>query len=459
MSSARRTSLQHRVWRWHFIAGLMVVPFAVILAVTGAIYLFKPQFDAAVEARINRGAAPLAGETLPADTLLAAALNAEAGGRLVRITLPSTEDDPTIEVETMGPAGPRTIWVDRSTGAVLHAVATPGRFMNVVKAIHGTLLAGNRGSLVVEIMASWMIILIVTGVYLWWPRGKPFWRVLVPDFAAGGGRRETWRRVHGMGGAWIGGVVLVILFFGLPWTQVWGEGYTRVKNLAGLQSPGQEWFVTLQSGGGPAAETAHAMHHAGHDMLWDQGGTGTAPAPAPLPDGALPLEEILRIANPSQYPPPVWVQPPRGENGVWTIRSMGPSRPDRVTVHHDRWTGAELMRITFADHNPVDQVMAQGVAFHEGQLFGPFNQVIGLVAALGVILLSVTGALMWWRRRPAGRIGLPPMPADRRLAGGVVALIIALGIFLPMAGVTLILALLADCLYTGVRRLRRPSQA
>ena len=48
MASAARSTLQHRVWRWHFFAGLMVIPFAVILAITGAIYLFKPQFDAAV---------------------------------------------------------------------------------------------------------------------------------------------------------------------------------------------------------------------------------------------------------------------------------------------------------------------------------------------------------------------------------------------------------------------------
>jgi uncharacterized iron-regulated membrane protein len=36
------------VWRWHFYAGLFVIPFMLILAVTGIIYLFKPQLDAAM---------------------------------------------------------------------------------------------------------------------------------------------------------------------------------------------------------------------------------------------------------------------------------------------------------------------------------------------------------------------------------------------------------------------------
>lgn len=457
MASVSRMTFHRRVWRWHFFAGLMVVPFAVILAVTGAIYLFKPQFDAAVEARINARAAPLASETLSADALLASALEAAPGASLVRLILPAGPDDPTIEAELAGAGGPQTLWIDRSTGAVLHQVETPGRFMNVVKRIHGTLLAGNRGSLVVEIMASWMIILIVTGVYLWWPRGMVWWRVFVPDFSAGAGQRESWKKVHGMAGAWIGGLILAMLVFGLPWTQVWGEGYSRVKQLAGLKAPGQEWFVTLQSSDPHADHSGHGMDHGAAGMLWDQGG-GDAAASVMPQDGALPLKDILDTARPEQYPPPVWVQPPRGENGVWTIRSMGPSRAGRVTVHYDRWSGEELMRITFADHNPVDRFMAQGVAFHEGQLFGPANQVVGLVAAMGVILLSVTGASMWWKRRPQGRLGVPAMPEDRWLSAGFTGLVILLGVLLPMAGLTLLLALVADFILGRIKSPRRLPQ-
>ncbi|MEI6145897.1 MAG: PepSY-associated TM helix domain-containing protein, partial [Methylococcales bacterium] len=33
------------VWRWHFYAGLFCIPFAIWLATTGAIYLFKPQVE------------------------------------------------------------------------------------------------------------------------------------------------------------------------------------------------------------------------------------------------------------------------------------------------------------------------------------------------------------------------------------------------------------------------------
>lgn len=137
---------------------------------------------------------------------------------------------------------------------------------------------------------------------------------------------------------------------------------------------------------------------------------------------------------------------------------MGPSRAGRVTVHYDRWTGEEIMRITYADHNRLDQIMAQGVAFHEGQLFGPLNQLVGVFAALSVIALSVTGAIMWWRRRPSGKLGVPAMPSDRRIATGLFLLIAGLCLFLPMAGVTLMIALLADSVISSVGRLMRKAR-
>ena len=40
-----RASLYRTIWRWHFYAGLFVVPMVLILSLTGAAYLFKPQVE------------------------------------------------------------------------------------------------------------------------------------------------------------------------------------------------------------------------------------------------------------------------------------------------------------------------------------------------------------------------------------------------------------------------------
>jgi hypothetical protein len=39
-------ALYRAVWRWHFYAGLLVIPFLMALAITGCIYLFDDEINA-----------------------------------------------------------------------------------------------------------------------------------------------------------------------------------------------------------------------------------------------------------------------------------------------------------------------------------------------------------------------------------------------------------------------------
>ena len=57
--------LRQRLWRWHFFAGLLVCPFAILLAVTGSLYLFKPQIDDYVENTINAKASAIDVSSVP----------------------------------------------------------------------------------------------------------------------------------------------------------------------------------------------------------------------------------------------------------------------------------------------------------------------------------------------------------------------------------------------------------
>ena len=62
------------LWRWHFYAGVFAIPFVIILSITGAIYLFKPQIDAINDAPYRNLA--ITGQPATADQQLAAALAA-----------------------------------------------------------------------------------------------------------------------------------------------------------------------------------------------------------------------------------------------------------------------------------------------------------------------------------------------------------------------------------------------
>jgi uncharacterized iron-regulated membrane protein len=60
------------LWRWHFHAGLFCIPFVLVLALTGSIYLFKPQIDAFADRRMDSLQAT--GKRASADAQIAAAL-------------------------------------------------------------------------------------------------------------------------------------------------------------------------------------------------------------------------------------------------------------------------------------------------------------------------------------------------------------------------------------------------
>jgi uncharacterized iron-regulated membrane protein len=109
-------------------------------------------------------------------------------------------------------------------------------------------------------------------------------------------------------------------------------------------------------------------------------------------------------------------------------------------------TGAVIARKDFGDKHVVDRVVGTGIALHEGRLFGWPNQLIGLLTAAGLVTLSVSAAVLWWRRREAGALGAPRALAPRRLSLGLAALVALFGIYLPLFGASLIAVLVAEFL-------------
>jgi uncharacterized iron-regulated membrane protein len=84
------------------------------------------------------------------------------------------------------------------------------------------------------------------------------------------------------------------------------------------------------------------------------------------------------------------------------------------------------------------------VAIHQGARFGIANQILGTLTALMLIALSISGAVMWWRRRPIGLLGAPIPLSRPRFGAALVAAIVALGVYLPMFGLTLIAMLVTE---------------
>ena len=415
------TALYRTIWRWHFYAGLFVMPFILILATTGALYLFKPQVDR-WEERDWRGLAT-AGAVGP-EAQRDAALAAFPGARFHSYRLPEAEGDAAmIHLALAGGGSMRDVFVSPQ-GKVLGSLDPEARIMAFDKRVHGQLLLGPRGSWLVELAASWAIVMLATGLYLWWPRQCRFAGVLWPRLGAGG--RQGLRDLHAVTGFWVAGLALVLLLSGLPWAAVWGSAFKAARQEFGLVQGAQDWTI----GGRSPVGDEHAAHD--HGAMVAMAGDAMPSMPS-MPPGShfhpiapVRLGEIVARAKSERLAFPVSVLPP-GASPDWTVRSDTQNRPLRVTLTYDARTGAVTSRQTFSDKHPIDRVLGYSIAWHEGQLFGWINQLIGLATVLALVALAVTGFLMWRRRKPSGRLGAPPPPDERRRQMGV---LVIFGVFL-----------------------------
>ncbi len=426
-----RAAFYRMIWRWHFYAGLFIIPFILLLSVTGAFYLFKPQVEQWEERAF---------QNLPANRAVSpgkqveAALAAFPGARFNSYRLPERPGDAAM-IHVAGSEGGsmRDVFVSPQ-GAVLGSIRPEDRLMEIDKDIHGQLLLGKRGSWLVELAASWGIVLVLTGLYLWWPRGTGLAGVLWPRF--GKGKRMFWRDLHAVTGFWISGLVLVLLTTGLPWAGLWGSAFKTVRTELGWVKGEQDWTLGGEApspAGDPHAEHDHAaMMHAMPPM----------PVAAASP---ITLDAMVEKARGETLAFPVIVTPPGapgpfGRPGVmaWTIRSDAQNRPLRASITYDGMTGEELSREGFADGHLADRIVGYGIAWHEGQLFGWVNQLIGVLTAVGLVIMAVSGFVMWRRRKPEDALGAPPPASVPTRMGGVVAILLVLAALLPLLAASLL---------------------
>lgn len=176
--------------------------------------------------------------------------------------------------------------------------------------------------------------------------------------------------------------------------------------------------------------------HAGHQ--------GMATAAVPMRAGE--LGRVIATVRPLDLASPVLLSPPARAGVPWTASSNAADRPRRADVEVDGPSGRIVGRVDFADRHWIDRLIGYGIAVHEGALFGIVNQLLGTITALLLVVLAASGIVLWWRRRPTGLLGAP-LPLTRpRFRTALVAAIIALGVFMPLFGTTLLLVLAVELL-------------
>ncbi|WP_215449675.1 PepSY domain-containing protein [Streptomyces sp. ATCC 21386] len=432
--------------RLHFYAGILVAPFLLVAAVTGLLYTFTPQLDSLVygkELHVSR----TGDSALPLSEQVAAARAEHPKGMLTAVR-PGSQDA-TTQVDFSLPElgeNAHTVYVDPYTGKVTGQLTTyyAGTPLTTwLDVLHRELHLGQVGNLYSELAASWLWVLVLGGLVLWWRRGRgnrTARRLLLPDRTAKkGGVRRT-RSWHAATGVWIALGLLFLAATGLTWSTYAGANFSKALDSLRSNTP----YVSTALAGA------------------DSSGTETKAAKKVDPSD---IDGVLKAARDDGLGGPVQITVPADRATAWSVsqtRNLWPVGRDSVAV--DASTDQVVDRVDFADWPFLSKLTTWGIQAHMGLLFGIVNQIVLALLAIGLIFVIVWGYRMWWQRRPTrvdrrALVGAPPARgAWRAMPSWAVALgivvVAAVGWVIPLFGIPLAVFLVVD-LAVGALRQRR----
>lgn len=429
-------------WRWHFYAGLFVAPFMVMLALTGIIYLFKPQLDALMYSSLLE--VPAGHHTVPADDLLQRVKTAYPQGQVTQY-LPPVNAERSAQFVVKDAGHELNVFVDPYHGDILGEQDAKQNLQAIARAIHGELMIGTVGDRLIEMAAGWGVVLVVSGLFLWWPRGQAA-GILWPRLNARG--RVLWRDLHAVTGFWGATLLLVMLLSGMTWTGFWGKQYAAVWNVfpAAMWNNVPTSDVEARSLNSATRQTVPwAMENTPMPMSGDHAehmAHGNAHAGPAAP--AISLQDVQNIASERQVEPGYSITLPTTATGVFTIAVSADDPRNDATLHVDQYTGKVLADVRFEHYGGVARATEIGVMLHEGKMFGTFNQIVVLLICLMILLSAVSGVVIWWKRRPEGKFGVPPLRHDLPKWKTGVAIMLVLAVIFPLVGASLVVVWLLD---------------
>lgn len=510
---ARSARVLRTVWRIHFYAAFIAVPFLLMQILTGLVIMYGHPIQSVMYGDVMRVDAQ--GQTVSLQVQREAAdAAAPEGSTLASVVTPLQRGDATAFQYPRADGKTLDVFVNPYTGEVTGTHVNGQDLVGLANRLHGYLNAENVtiklpslahlvdpdsgefiqdykvGDLVLEIAAGWTLALTIAGLFLWWPRktqkGKA---LLVPRKGKKGLLR--WRDLHAASGILAVGALLLFLVTGLPWSGYWGPTWSaaagKITEGAGPFAAGAsstpatvgelDRYGTLipwamQEAPVPSSGSGHEGHSEGDSsmegMAGMEGMDGMAPG-AMDADGhmAAPagLDVVEKAARDEGIDAGYTVYLPSNETaedgtttyGSYTLTNYWPSTlSNERTVVLDQFSAKTLVVSTSKDYGALQGATEAGIVTHMGTQFGLVNK-IWITASCVLLLFAIYSSfVMWWKRRPTGGLGLPRRPATPAFTASIIGVTVALMVIYPLWGVTALIVLGVDkFVVRRVPRLRR----
>lgn len=375
----------------HSIAGLVLALLLAVIALSGAIMSFEDEIVDHLNAGIMQ-VAPRQSPALMPDELVARLTAAQDVGKVSAVTLAS---DPSAAVHVRFArdergARPSSLYVDPYDARVLGAPRGE-EFFATVRKLHRWLLipgdAKGRGRQITGVAALGLIVVLISGLVLRWPRragSAKMW--LKPNLGLSG--RGLHRSLHAVIGTWVLPVYLVMTLTGLWYSFDWYKdgAVWLLSRPQAASAKMQPKMPAKASRGAGASETAQPI---GFDRAW----------------GAFLHEEGSRFSK-------ALLTLPAGSGTTIRIRSWGKDSTldtTRDEFRVDAVTGQFVSAERYADKTFGEKIIANVLDIHRGAILGWPGKLAFMIAAALMPLFVVTGILLYLSRRKLRRPAQSPL--------------------------------------------------
>lgn len=426
-------------WRWHFYAGLFVIPFLIMLSITGTIMLYDKQIQS-IRYQLDIPPTSISKAPLAVSKLIASVQDSYPNAHITRYIRPKTSEQAAfVLIKTQ--QATLHIALDPYTAEILSRFDRNNSFYAWANDIHGSLLIGTTGDRLIEIAAGLMMLLLVSGLYMWLPSNNASKRaVFWPTTSKG--RRTFYRELHSSLGFYTAIALLFFIVSGLAWSGVWGSKIVQPWSSFPMQKSQQT----------PLSTIPHASLNQGvmEEVPWN---LEQAPLPESIPQAqTINIDSIVALAKKldmQQYQ----IRLPLSERAVYSLTASTMSgdvadpRLDR-TVHIDQYSGKVLADIGWDEYSMMAKFMAAGIALHQGDM-GVVNLVVNTLLCIIMLVISVSALLLWWLRRPAKSFKLHPpslVKQDSRWKLGLFTIVL-ISLLFPLTGVAILAFVVLDLIY------------
>lgn len=359
----RRGKLWSAMFLLHQVLGIASGLVLAVVCLTGAILVFKVEIIAAMHpARVQLASSGMhRGDALGVDALADSVLR-QSRSHLETVTLYSDPRKP--EIFTM--ANGRRMYVDQYTGRVVDVQKGDERFFVVTEAIHRRLLAGEIGRRIVGIATVCFIVILASGVVIWWPRTMRMLRTRLTFKHPTGWKRRNYD-LHVVLGIYATLILLVVGATGLVWS-----------------------FRTIGSAVDGMTPRGKATPPPPH----------SAPASAGTPISLATAFDAARVALGATTTLVLYL--PEKPRDAITVMGLPPDAPYRQAmdmVYLDQFSGRPLRVDRFRDR-PLGELLRRGTnPVHLGTLYGLPSEIAAFLACLIGTIAPITGAIVWINRR------------------------------------------------------------